>query len=96
MWVHEDPETVFSTLVEYTNKIVHIFIIIFPTGELTNIREGFLSQWSGGAYGPSCSRDSHVKGIRSRLKPQPWSLARWTSALPSSRFSGRPIKLSFP
>ena len=47
-------------------------------------------------YGLFGSKDSHVTTYRSMLYPQPFRRDRCTSAEPSSRFNGRPTKLSPP
>jgi len=94
MWIQVYFESVGFAPLQNSYTVVHKFVVVFSTRHRIKTRQQ--NEMSRGTHGPACSSASHVTGNRSKLKPQPLSLVRCTSAEPSSRFSGCPRKLSSP
>ena len=94
MWIQVHFESVGFTPLQNSYSVVHKVVVVFSTRhDLRHVHERCRGR---GTHGPACSSASHVRGNRRKLKPQPLSLVRCTSAEPSSRFSGCPMKLSSP
>jgi hypothetical protein len=45
VWVHEDPESVFSTLVKNADEIVHVFVIVFSTEGKQRLSKKEVGEW---------------------------------------------------
>ena len=94
VWIHQNFKAIIAALDQNPDRIINIFIII-DTPTFNSASEIYIYNESENAtHGPSCSRASQQKGNLRILKPQPFNLARWTSALPSSKLNGRPRKFS--
>ena len=93
MGIHQNFKAIIAALDQNSDRIIDIIIIIY-TPTFSSASEHIYNKQKV-TYGPSCSRASQQNGNLKILKPQPFNLARWTSALPSSKLNGRPMKESF-
>lgn len=93
MGIHHNFKAIIAALDQNSNRIIDIFIVVdTPT---SNSALEYIYNNKKVTHGPSCSRASQQNGNLKILKPQPFNLARWTSALPSSKLNGRPMNESF-